>query len=117
VQNFREIYIAFHESINKDAPTADQLKTVIEHDFQRKSEQYLKDLEYLKEHDITPKPKGLFGRFIAPLIEKDDVLHNLVVIRRLKKEETERKAKLETERTAQAQASRAEAERSKKAQS
>ena len=117
VQNFREIHIAFHDSINKDAPTADQLKTVIEHDFQRKSEQYLKDLEYLKEHDITPKPKGLFGRFIAPLIEKDDVLHNLGVIRRLKKEEAERKAKLETERTAQAQASRAEAERSKKAQS
>ena len=116
VQNFREIHIAFHESINKDAPTADQLKTVIEHDFQRKSEQYIKDLEYLKEHDITPKPKGLFGRFIAPLIEKDEVLHNLGVIRRLKKEEAERKAKIENDRKAQAKALQEEADRSAKLQ-
>ena len=114
VQNFREIHLAFHDSINKDAPTADQLKTVIEHDFQRKSVQYIKDLKYLKEHDITPKPKGLFGRFIAPLIEKDEVLHNLGVIRRLQKEEAERKAKLETERTAQARALQEEADRSAK---
>ena len=116
VQNFREIHIAFHDSINKDAPTADQLKTVIEHDFQRKSEQYLKDLEYLKEHDITPKPKGLFGRFIAPLIEKDEVLHNLGVIRRLQKEEAERKAKIENDRKAQAKALQEEADRSAKSQ-
>jgi hypothetical protein len=116
VQNFREIHLAFHDSINKDAPTADQLKTVIEHDFQRKSVQYIKDLKYLKEHDITPKPKGLFGRFIAPLIEKDEVLHNLGVIRRLQKEEAERKAKLETERTAQARALQEEADRSAKSQ-
>ena len=116
VQNFREIHIAFHESINKDAPTADQLKTVIEHDFQRKSEQYIKDLEYLKEHDITPKPKGLFGRFIAPPIEKDEVLHNLGVIRRLKKEEAERKAKIENDRKAQAKALQEEADRSAKLQ-
>lgn len=117
VQNFREIYEAFHNSINNRAPTPEKLKIVIEHDFQHKSEQYLKDLEFLKEHDITPKPKGLFGRFFTPLIETKDVLKDLVVIKNLKKEEAERKAKLENERTAQAQARREDAERSKKAQS
>ena len=65
--------------------TPEKLKIVIEHDFQHKSEQYLKDLEFLKEHDITPKPKGLFGRFFTPLLETKDVLKDLVVIKNLKK--------------------------------
>ena len=80
-----EIYEAFHNSINNRAPTPEKLKIVIEHDFQHKSEQYLKDLEFLKEHDITPKPKGLFGRFFTPLLETKDVLKDLVVIKNLKK--------------------------------
>ena len=102
MQNFREIYEAFHNSINNRAPTPEKLKIVIEHDFQHKSDSTLKTLNSSKEHDITPKPKGLFGRFFTPLLETKDVLKDLVVIKNLREEEAERKAELENERTAQA---------------
>ena len=57
VQNFREIYEAFHNSINNRAPTPEKLKIVIEHDFQHKSEQYLKDLEFSKNTTLRQNLK------------------------------------------------------------
>ena len=121
VQNFKKTYDAFHNAIDNDASTFENVKTVREYDFHRKSQQYIADLDFLIENGITPKPKGILGTLrVSQLIKKDDVLKDLSVMsnlsKRYSKEEKERKAKLENERTAQAQANHAEAERSEKEQ-
>ncbi|MEG2102991.1 MAG: hypothetical protein RRY99_15945, partial [Flavobacterium sp.] len=121
VQNFKKIYDAFHNAIDNDASTFENVKTVREYDFHRKSQQYIADLDFLIENGITPKPKGILGTLrVSQLIKKDDVLKDLSVMsdlsKRYSKEEKERKAKLENESTAQAQANRAEADRSTKSQ-
>ena len=119
VQSFKKIYDAFQKEIDNDASIFENVKTVREHDYHRKSQQYIADLDFLIENGITPKAKGILGVLgVSQLIEKDRVLNDLSVMsdlsKRYSQEEANRKRKEAAERTAQARALQEEANRKRK---
>ena len=121
VQSFKKIFDAFHNAIDNDGSILENVKTVREYDFHRKSQQYIADLDFLTEQGITPKAKGILGTLrVSQLIKKDRVLNDLSVMsdlsQRYSQEEAERKRKEEAERKAQARALQEEADRSAKSQ-
>ena len=121
VQSFKKIFDAFHNAIDNDGSILENVKTVREYDFHRKSQQYIADLDFLTEQGITPKAKGILGTLrVSQLIKKDRVLNDLSVMsdlsKQYSKEKAEYKAKIESDRKAQARALQEEADRSAKSQ-
>lgn len=121
VQSFKKIFDAFHNAIDNDGSILENVKTVREYDFHRKSQQYIADLDFLTEQGITPKAKGILGTLrVSQLIKKDRVLNDLSVMsdlsKQYSKEKAEYKAKIESDRRAQAKALQEEADRSAKSQ-
>ena len=121
VQSFKKIFDAFHNAIDNDGSILENVKTVREYDFHRKSQQYIADLDFLTEQGITPKAKGILGTLrVSQLIKKDRVLNDLSVMsdlsKQYSKEKAEYKAKIESDRKAQARAQQEEADRSAKSQ-
>lgn len=121
VQSFKKNFDAFHNAIDNDGSILENVKTVREYDFHRKSQQYIADLDFLTEQGITPKAKGILGTLrVSQLIKKDRVLNDLSVMsdlsKQYSKEKAEYKAKIESDRRAQAKALQEEADRSAKSQ-
>lgn len=121
VRDFKKIHYAFHDEIDNDGSILENVETVRKHDYHRKSQQYIADLDFLITNGITPKAKGVLGLLgVSQLIEKDRVLNDLSVMsdlsQRYSQEEANRKRKEAAERTAQARALQEEADRSAKSQ-